>query len=342
MPIGARVEIPLDADTPDAIAVSVGVGVEGFARAYAAQRPDLLIVLGDRFEMYAAAVAALPFMIPVAHLHGGELTYGAIDDALRHSMTKLSHLHFVATETFAQRVRQLGEEPWRVIVSGSPSLDGMRAMPRLTHHELEEHLGLSLDTPPLLVTFHPVTLESAQAEWQARQVVEALQTFHGPIIVTAPNEDTHGRLIRQVFEQFVAQHPRARFVEALGRRAYVSVMAVACAMVGNSSSGLIEAPSFQLPVVNVGTRQEGRLRAGNVIDVGSTRDEIVRGLRQVLDPGFRAVLKTLINPYGNGHAAETIVRTLRTVALDDRLLRKRFVDLSVPQPAVEPEVAHVA
>jgi len=342
--VAERVEMLRSSDAPEGIAASMGVGVMGFARAFARTRPDLLVVLGDRVEMHAAALAALPFTIPVAHLHGGELTEGAIDDALRHSLTKLSHLHFVSTEAHARRVLQLGEEPWRVIVSGAPSLDHLRTTALLDRRELERRFGLRLDAAPLVVTYHPVTLEYADAEQQIRELLGALEAFELPIVFTLPNADTHGRVIRRAIEAFVARHPASRLVENFGPQGYLSLMALAAAMVGNSSSGLVEAPSFGLPVVNVGTRQQGRLRAENVIDVGYDREGVIAAIRKALSPSFRTALRGRPNPYGDGHAAEIIVKRLTEVPLDDRLIRKRFVDLPAGAPIrSEPqETVHVS
>jgi len=333
IPIDSRVEVLEVSDTPEAIATSMGKAVIGFARVLANVRPDWVLILGDRFEMHAAALAALPFTIPVAHIHGGELTQGAIDDGLRHSMTKLSHLHFVATQESARRVVQLGEAPWRVVVSGAPTLDQVRATSLLAPRELEGALGIRCEPAPLLVTFHPVTLEYAQAEWQTTELLAALETTDRPVVLTRPNADTNHRIVTRLLETFAKTHASARFVESLGTARYFSLMACAAAMVGNSSSGIIEAPSFGLPVVNIGTRQQGRLRADNVIDVGYRREEIIQGLRRALTPECRARLRGRANPYGDGHAAETIVRTLRDTPLDARLMQKRFHDLT--SPAVE-------
>ena len=321
-----RIEMLLSSDTPAGIATSMGVGVTGFAQAYARVRPDLLVVIGDRFEMLAAALAALPFTIPVAHLHGGELTQGAIDDALRHSITKLSHLHFAATDDAARRIIQMGEEPWRVTVSGAPGLDTLRVATPLEPEALSAQYGLRLQDAPLLVTYHPVTLEHEQAEWQIRELLGALEACGFPLVFTAPNADTNGRLITRLIQEFVARAPAAWLVTNLGTAGYVSLMRQAAAMVGNSSSGIIEAPSFGLPVINIGTRQQGRLRAENVIDVGYRREEILDGIRRAVAPAFRARLRGLSNPYGDGHAAEAIVQRLREVSLDHALIVKRFAD----------------
>ena len=331
--VGERVEMLLSSDSPEGIAKSIGLGTIGFAQAYARYRPDILLVLGDRFEMYAAALAALPFKIPVAHIHGGEVTHGAIDDALRHSITKLSHLHFVATETYARRVAQLGEEPWRITVSGAPGLDNLHAIRLLTIEELGARYSLCLQPPPLLVTFHPASLEHEQTEWQIGELLAALDDAGLPAVFTLPNADTGGRVIHRMIAEYVGERPSAWLVDNLGTQAYFSLMAVAAAMVGNSSSGIIEAPSLGLPAVNIGTRQAGRVRGANVIDVGYERAAILEGIRQAVRPEFRESLRQMQNPYGCGRASGKIVERLKTVPLDDNLILKRFYDLDVAPKA---------
>jgi UDP-hydrolysing UDP-N-acetyl-D-glucosamine 2-epimerase len=325
--IAARVEMLLASDNPEGIAKSVGLGVIGFAQAYAARRPDILLVLGDRFEVMAAALAALPAKIPLAHLHGGEVTEGAMDEAFRHCITKLSHLHFVTTQEYFRRVAQLGEEPWRITLSGAPGLDHLRTLKLLSADELARTRGVKVQPAPLLVTFHPVTLEHEQTEWQTTELLVALADSELPIIFTLPNADTNGRTIIKMVQQFVSSHPKAQLVGNLGTEAYLSLMALAAAMVGNSSSGIIEAASLKLPVVNIGNRQRGRVRAANVIDVGHARKEVLRGILEAVSLGFRARLKDLVNPYGQGEAAGRIVRVLKTTTINDRLLMKRFSDV---------------
>ncbi len=329
-PIGDRFEMLLSADTPAAIVKSMGLGASGFAESFARKRPDLLLVLGDRFEMHAAALAALPFTIPVAHIHGGELSFGAIDDALRHSITKLSHLHFASTAVYADRIVQMGEEPWRVAVSGAPGLDGLDAIPAIAPSELAERFALRLDAPPILVTFHPVTLEYASAEAQIAELLAALDGVRGPIVFTMPNADTAGRIVAERIRAYVARRDDAFAVDNFGSHAYVAMMRIAAAMVGNSSSGIIEAASFGLPVVNIGTRQAGRLHGENVLDVAARRDAIADGIARALDPAFheQAQARAAANPYGTGRAAATIVEALRTIPIDERLLVKRFHDLA--------------
>jgi UDP-hydrolysing UDP-N-acetyl-D-glucosamine 2-epimerase len=328
--ISDRVEMLLSSDTPEGIAKSMGLGVIGFAQVYAHRRPDILMVLGDRFEMYAATIAALPFKIPVAHLHGGEVTEGAIDDALRHSMTKLSHLHFVSTAQYAKRIVQLGEEPWRIIVSGAPSLDNLTSVSLLSARELKTKYGLQLDKPPLLVTFHPVTLEYEETAWQVEELLKALKECGLPIIFTMPNADTSGRVVNSMITKFLEDNSLAQMINNLGTEGYFSLMSLAVAMVGNSSSGIIEAASFKLPVVNIGNRQKGRVRGQNVIDVGYTHEEILQGIKTCLDPNFRESLNKLENPYSNGQASEKIINVLKTVDLGQPLIVKQFHDLNVP------------
>lgn len=325
--IADRIEVLGSSDTPEETAAAMGRGVTGFGRHFARSRPDLLVVLGDRFEMHAAALAALPFRIPVAHIHGGELTAGAFDDALRHSMTKLSHLHFVSTEQARRRVLQLGEEPWRITVSGAPSLDNVRQVRLRRRDEIQAETGLRVPDRFLLVTFHPATLDSLDPAEQASVLFDALARCDLPAIVTMPNADPGGRAVRAVVEQRATSTPALQVAENLGTEQYFSLMALASAMVGNSSSGIIEAASFALPVVNVGSRQDGRQRPDNVIDVPPTREGIVEGLARGLAPAFKTALSGMSNPYGDGYAASRIISVLTSVELTPNLTRKQFVDV---------------
>lgn len=329
--IAERIQTLVASDSPQAVGQAMGLGLLGFSQAFARSRPDVLVVLGDRFDMYPAALAALPFNIPVAHIHGGEVSFGAIDDALRHSITKLSHLHFVSTETYAHRVVQMGEEPWRVSVSGAPALDDLEKQPRLSAEEIEKRFGVSLRTPPLLVTFHPVTLEYQHTEAQVTELLAAIEASSLPVIFTAPNADTAGRIVRAAVETYVAKHDNAWLVENFGQQAYFSMLSLAAAMVGNSSSGIIEAASFHLPVVNIGNRQAGRVRGANVLDANPTRVEILAAIQRAVSPEFHETVQAASNPYRppEGTAAAVIVERLKTVALDERLVSKNFHDLDV-------------
>jgi UDP-hydrolysing UDP-N-acetyl-D-glucosamine 2-epimerase len=248
-------------------------------------------------------------------------------------MTKLSHLHFVSNQQYARRVMQLGEESWRVYVCGALSLDNLRRVGLLDREEFERRFGIRLEDRFLLVTFHPVTLEYEQTQWQVGELLAALAQCGFPTLFTMPNADTAGRIVRRMINDYVRTHPSSQAVENLGTQGYFSAMALASAMVGNSSSGIIEAAMFNLPVVNVGSRQRGRIRSANIVDVDCDRKEITRGIEHVTSSRFAAELESLISPYGDGHAAERIVDVLRRVELNDRLLIKGFCDYP-PQPEV--------
>ena len=326
----ATVDLAQDGDRPLDVAGAMGRGTAGFAEAYARTRPDLVVVHGDRFEMHAAAVAAVPYLIPIVHHDGGALTVGAIDDALRHSMTKLASLHFVETEAYASRVIQMGEEPWRVTVTGALGLDNLADVTLLTPEELRTRFCVSLPPgrPPLLATLHPVTREFTETRSHTEAFLAAIEESGLPVVFTYPNADTGGQVIIEMIESFVERHAEALAVPHLGTQGYFSLMANAAAMVGNSSSGIIEAASFKLPVVNVGSRQEGRLAPENVITTGSTKAAIFQGIRKAISPAFRAGLASLVNPYGDGHAAERMMAVLRQIdPKDPTLIRKAFYDL---------------
>jgi UDP-hydrolysing UDP-N-acetyl-D-glucosamine 2-epimerase len=325
--IAARVPMDLNDSSAAGAGRSAARAHAGYVEAYAQLNPDVLMVYGDRFEMHAAAVAAVPFGLPVAHLHGGELTFGAFDDSLRHSITKLSHLHFAAAEAYRVRIIQMGEEPWRVQTTGGPGIDAILNVPALDVAALQKLLGMTLDPAPVLITMHPTTLLPEATIKETEALLAALARIDRPIVFTAPNADPGNNDIRSRIERFVAAHANARLIENLDTPGYVGLMRIAAAMVGNSSSGLIEAPSFALPVVNIGERQAGRLRARNVIDVVGEQPQLEGALRQAIDPRFRVRLAGCVNPYGDGHAAERIVARLEQREPRERLVAKRFYDL---------------
>lgn len=338
-----RVPVTQGGDGSLDVAVALGENVAAFARAYDVAfdgaRAELVVVLGDRFEMFAAAAAAVPLLIPLAHIHGGERTAGAIDDVFRHSITKMSHLHFVSTADFARRVRQLGEEPWRVTVSGAPGLDDIAALEAVSAPDLKARFDVDVEAPFALCTFHPTTLEPAAAIDQVADLIDALEAFSRDrstaVFFSGTNADTGGETLRKAISAACARNPTWRHVENFGARAWFTLMKQAAVVVGNSSSGIIEAPSFAVPVVNIGTRQDGRPRAPNVIDVdthtsGQGAQRIAEALQRATSTAFRTGLQDLKNPYGDGHASARIVEVIATTALDDRLLRKGFVDWSAP------------
>ena len=327
-PIGDTIEMLLSSDSPEGVAKSMGLGITGFAQSYSRVRPDLILALGDRFEMHAAVVAALPFKIPIAHIHGGESTEGLIDEALRHSITKMSHIHFVSTEAYARRVIQMGEAPWRVVVSGSPALDNLRTLQLLTRQELEEAHGFSLTEAPLLVTYHPVTLEYEDTERHLNELMTALSEVDYGVIFTYPNADMSGHLIIERIRQFAEQHERAVALPTLGTQAYFSLMAQSAVMVGNSSSGIIEAASFNLPVVNIGNRQRGRIRSQNVIDVDYDHRSIVAGIKKPPHRSSARAWQILSTLTVMAAAADRIVGTIKSTLPKKGLIVKEFHDLS--------------
>jgi UDP-hydrolysing UDP-N-acetyl-D-glucosamine 2-epimerase len=324
-PITARLDFLEDDDSQLAIGSALGRGVAAFAEAFSDKRPDLLVVLGDRFEMLAAGLAALPLTIPVAHLHGGETTEGAIDESMRHALTKLSHLHFASTDVYAHRIVQLGEQPWRVVTSGAPALDAIREHRPLEDAALADR-GVRLRGPTLLVTFHPVTLEVGDTDRQIGAVLEAVDESGLDAVLTYPNADAAYGSIVERLERF-SDGERFTLVRNLGSEAYYTLMGRAVAMVGNSSSGIIEAASFRLPVVDVGNRQRGRIHAANVVHADPETAAIGDALAYATSDQFRSGLAGLENPYGDGHAAPRIAEVLVSVPLDACLLTKPFHDL---------------
>ncbi len=326
--IDCKVEMLLSSDTAVGLAKSMGLGLIGFGEALQQLQPDLMLVLGDRFEIFSAAAAALVARIPVAHLHGGETTEGAFDEAFRHSITKMSHLHFVAAEQYRKRVIQLGEHPDRVFLVGGLGVDNIKKLTLLDRQELEVSLGFELGPKNLLVTFHPVTLENASSAGQMAELFAALETLENThLIFTMPNADTGGRELINMIERFVAKHAHARFYASLGQLRYFSCIRHVDGVVGNSSSGLLEVPSFEKGTINIGDRQRGRLKAASVIDCAPDRDSITVALQQLYSPTFQAMLKSVRNPYGEGGASEKIVQILKEYPFESTL-KKSFHDLA--------------
>lgn len=323
-------EMLLATDSPQGIGKSVGLGIISFAQAFATEQPDILVVLGDRIEMLCGPVAAMPYNIPVAHIHGGAVTEGAVDELVRHAITKMSHLHFVSCQKYGDRLVQMGEEQWRVHNVGAAGLDRLLSTRPLSRSEVSARVGMELDGDTLLVTYHPVTLESNHLEAQLDNLLKVLDHTGRKVVLTYPNADTGHSTIMQRFHRFSEANPgRVSLLKHAGTQVYAGLMASVAAMVGNSSSGIVEAPSFGLPVVNIGTREDGKVRAGNVIDVGYTADQITDGIQKATSAEFRLSLRDKPNPYGNGQASQRIARVLRTVTVGDSLIRKKFVDLDL-------------
>ena len=325
--IDRKVEMLTSSDTSVGIAKSMGLGMIGFADALVQLQPDIIVVLGDRFEIFAAVSTALVARIPVAHLHGGETTEGAFDEALRHSITKMSHLHFVAAEVYHQRVIQLGEQPERVFLVGGLGIDNIKRLSLLNKAELEQSLDFKLGTKNLLITFHPVTLETATAADQMQTLLLALEELEDTqLIFTLPNADTDGRTLIKMVEQFVAKHANARAYTSLGQLRYLSCIAHVDGVIGNSSSGLIEVPSFKKGTINIGDRQRGRLQADSIINCEPTLASIRAALEQLYSIEFKAKLCHVINPYGEGGASIKIIDTLKHYKINE-ILKKKFHDL---------------
>ncbi len=325
--IDRKVEMLLSSDTPSGLAKSMGLGLIGFGDVLQQLQPDILLVLGDRFELFSAVAAAMIARIRVAHLHGGESTEGAFDEAIRHSITKMSHLHFVAAEEYRKRVIQLGEHPDRVFLVGGLGIDNIKKLELLDRLALEKALEFKLGPKNLLITFHPVTLEK---ETSAKQMAELLATLGAledtHLIFTMPNADTDGRVLIDMIKQFVTDHSNARAYTSLGQLRYLSCIKYVDGVVGNSSSGLIEVPSFAKGTINIGDRQRGRLKAQSVIDCSPDKNAITSAIEKLYSNTFQAMLKTVENPYGKGGASKKIVETLRKSPLDN-VLKKSFFDL---------------
>ncbi len=323
--IDAKVEMLLSSDTPVGIAKSIGLGVIGFADAFDRLKPDMVLLLGDRFEIFAAAQAALVARIPVAHLHGGETTEGAVDEAFRHAITKMAHLHFTAAEEYRSRVIQLGENPDHVFSFGAAAIDNIKRLQLLSRADIEKELGAPFAQRNLLVTFHPVTLESATAESQFNELLAALDEFpDARLIFTKPNADTDGRIICAMIDRYVESNPeRAVSYTSLGQLRYLSVMRQVDGVIGNSSSGILEAPSFRVGTVNIGDRQKGRVKAASVIDCEPRKSDISRALRRLYTADFQASLQKVVSPYGEDPVAERIVHVLASISLEG-ILKKRF------------------
>lgn len=323
--INKKVEMLLSSDTANATTKSVGLATIGFADAYEDLKPDMIVVLGDRYEILAAVSAALFYKIPVAHLHGGEITEGAYDDCIRHAITKMSHLHFTSTEEYRQRVIQLGEDPKRVFNVGAPGIENIKKVPLMDKKELESTLdGFTFNDKTILITYHPVTLENSTAEEQIQNLLSALDEYPDiKIIFTLPNSDTDGRVIIRLINEYVSKHQeKAIAYPSLGLKRYLSALQFVKAVVGNSSSGIIEVPSFGIPTLNIGDRQKGRIAADSVINCGTSKKDILDGLDNVLNSNP----KEIHNPYEGKNTTEDILHVLKTYPLEG-LIQKTFYNL---------------
>ena len=327
--IDKKIPILSSSDTANATVKSVGAGVIGFADAYEELRPDMIMILGDRYELLAAVSAALFYKIPVIHLHGGELTEGAYDNAIRHAITKMSHLHFTSTEEYRRRVIQMGENPETVFYVGALGCDNIRQVQLMNKEDLERSLNFSLDRNTILVTFHPVTMENNTAEVQFKELLSALDDFNNlKILFTMPNSDTNGRIIMDLIKDYAAKNSeKTIWFTSLGMKRYLSVLQYIGAVVGNSSSGIIEVPSFHIPTLNIGDRQKGRIAAASVINCLPVKSDIVEKLAVITKHGFMDSLTDVVNPYYKPNTAEEIVKTIKNKTTISAV--KRFYDFAI-------------
>lgn len=332
--IHKKVEMLLSSDTENAITKSIGLATIGFADALEELNPDLLILLGDRYEILAAATAALIYKIPIAHLHGGERTEGLIDEAIRHSVTKMSHLHFVASEEYRTRVIQMGENPENVYNVGGLGVDAICNLNLLSKKELEKWMQFNFQNRSLSVTFHPVTLESNSAEKQFNELLLALEyyilNYKASVIFTKPNADTGGRVVIQLIDNFIKKHPdNAIAFKSMGHLRYLSLLQFVDGVIGNSSSGLLEAPTFKIGTINIGDRQKGRVIPDSLIQCEPDVQSIIQAIDMLYSSSFQLKLKEIVNPYGNGGASMKILEILKSYELCERLIKKNFFDWTI-------------
>ena len=328
--INAKVEMLLSSDSPAGISKSIGLGVIGFADEFQRADLDMLILLGDRYEALSAAICALVMRIPIAHLHGGELTEGAIDEGIRHSITKMSYLHFTSTEQYRNRVIQLGENPERVFYVGALGVENIKKINLMTKEELERSIHFEIDENTVIVTYHPVTLENNTVEEQFLNLLEVLD--RNPkirMIFTKTNADTNGRIVNELIDKYAAQNSeRACAFMSLGQKRYLSALKYCRIVIGNSSSGIIEAPSFGKPIINIGDRQKGRICADSVINCGYTQQEIQQAMETALTEEFENKASNCRNPYEKENTAANIISVIKDYLLNDKIkLKKGFYDI---------------
>lgn len=327
-PITSKVEMLLGSDTSVGITKSMGVALIGFADCFDINKPDIVVILGDRYEMLVAASAAMIAGIPIAHIHGGELTEGAIDDAIRHSITKMSQLHFTTTEEYRKRVIQLGEQPQNVFNVGALGVENAKSVSTLCKEELEKELDFHFEKQTIMITYHPVTLERLTSERQFGEILKVLDNHKEiSVIFTKANADTDGRIINNMIEDYVdANRSRCKVYTSLGQLRYLSVLKYCDAVMGNSSSGIVEVPSFHIPTINIGNRQKGRIHAESVIDCGNDAEQIEAALMKALSLEFRKSIANISNPYEGKQPSSDIVGKITEAVNDGVSIKKRFYD----------------
>lgn len=329
--IDKKIEILLSSDTPSSISKSMGLAMIGFADYFEKLKPDLLIVLGDRYETLAVVISAMNQRIPIAHLYGGETTEGAIDESIRHAITKMSYLHFTSTDEYRNRVIQLGENPERVFNIGAIGIENILNEELISKEELENELKIELSNPYAIVTFHPVTLDNNSSKEQIESLLEVCKQYKSlNFVFTKANADSDGRVINQLIDKYAKENANIFAFASLGVRRYLSAVKYCRVVIGNSSSGLIEVPSFGIPTINIGDRQKGRLEASSVINCGPTQGNIKKALDLAMSDEFILKAKKTVNPYGNGEATSRIVEAIKEYVINNKInLKKRFYDFEV-------------
>lgn len=327
--IDKKIEILLSSDTPVALSKSMGLAMISFSEYFEELKPDALIVLGDRFETLAVCAASTNARIPIFHLHGGEATEGVIDEAFRHSITKMSYLHFTSTEVYRKRVIQMGESPSRVFNVGAMGVENALSIDMMSLDELEESIGFKLGNKYAVGTFHPVTLENATAEQQTKELLSALSQHQDlTYLFTKANADTDGRVINKLLEEYSHDHNNLHLIDSLGMKRYLSAVKYARFVIGNSSSGLVEVPSFHIPTINIGDRQRGRITGTTVITCNPDKESIDRAIRKATDQNFLNSIKDAVNPYGDGHTSEKIMGRIKDFFINDKIdIKKKFYDI---------------
>ena len=326
--INKKIDIKISSDNSLGVCKSIGIGIEAFSEVFVDLEPDICIILGDRYEILSVAIAALVSNIPVAHIHGGELTEGAFDDAIRHSITKMSHLHFVATDSYLKRVIQLGENPSRVFNVGGLGIENINKLKLLSREDFQKKINFNLAKKNILVTYHPATLEDLSYKIIFKELLDVLHTLKDTkVIFTAANSDPGGMQINHMIEKFIAKNDNAIFIKSMGQILYLSALKFVDAVIGNSSSGICEAPSFRIASVNIGSRQKGREMASSVINCMPNKKSIETAIKKVYDSRFQTLLKSAVNPYDSGNTSEKIVSIIKSTDLT-RITEKKFHDLS--------------
>jgi len=326
--IDKKIDMHLSSDTTVGISRSMGIAQKSFSEAYNQLKPDIIVVLGDRYEIFSAASAAMVSRIPIAHIHGGEATEGSIDEAIRHCITKMSHLHFTAAEEYSKRVIQLGEHPSKVFKVGGMGIENIKRLKLLSKENLEKKIDFKLNIKNILISFHPVTLEKDTSKKQFLEILEAIDDLKDTnIILTKTNSDMDGKIINSMIDKYVAKNKdKSISITSMGQLNFLSALQHIDFIIGNSSSGLLEAPTFKIGTINIGDRQKGRIKAKSVIDCSPNKKSIKDAIKKVYSTEFQNLLKNVKNPYGDGCPSQTIVKILNSVSLDD-LLKKSFFNI---------------